>query len=95
MADFKQLALEFVLTDDQASQTRIAGQAAERTCIRNYPHDDTLSHSHSAQVFAEQQPTCCEVGGVHPAVDAGQRGHGYARCGGERLKGGYNSTRKG
>lgn len=28
MADFKQLALEFVLTDDQANQARIAGEAA-------------------------------------------------------------------
>lgn len=33
MSDFKQLALEFVLTDDQASQSRIAGDAAG--CMRN------------------------------------------------------------
>lgn len=81
MADFKQLALEFVLTDDQASQTRIAGQAAERTCTQSYPQNGTLANSYSAQVFSKQYSTRCEVGGIHPAMDAGQRGHGHARCG--------------
>lgn len=79
MSDFKQLALEFVLTDDRDSHSRIAGDAAE--CMRNNRFTCTTADRltvDSDQVLPGQQSSCCEMGRIHPAVDAGQRGLGDA-----------------
>lgn len=74
MADFRQLALEFVLADDEAKQTALAGQAAQglsparasQVCLT-----DTDFLFRDKQWFSSFKPSC-KVGGGCTAVDAWQ-----------------------
>lgn len=74
MADFRQLALEFVLADEEAKQTSLAKQAATGRVFRplGEPHIDCVTRDREC-AGKLQPPSCGALGRGCATVDARER----------------------